>query len=648
MPTRRRRVRPPMPTTNPTDGRPAAAPAAAELPSRPLTPPAPAAPNGTARSEKAGLALPLRWELVAWLLVAGLAIGLRLLNLDGAPLQPAEATLALDSWRLVQHTDVSPAATGVVLGSAPLLVYLNAFWFLLLGSTDAVARGTSMAAGVLVVLSPALLRRTIGRTGALVAAVALATSPTLVFASRTVAPTSLVLALGWGLVLLVAAFGQTRQARYLYGAAALVPLLLMAGPAAYLLVVAALSFAAWVWWAWGRRVTRPAGTLGLVAPPATWLPAPPAGEPWRLSPVLARGAGLAFGVTAVVVATGLGTNLDGLGVALSAPLGAWATSLQGLSLPAAWLFPAILIGYELLVLVFGVVGAVAAIRRASFFGVFLAWWAVVALVLLLLSDGQHPLWSALVVLPLGLLTGAAVDHLPTVYRDAPSRQRLAVIAAVVLPLVATTMIAMGNVTLPQPNVPVWVGAVPPLAIVTFVAYALLWYDWATVRSAVTVLALFCLLLFDIHASMRLSPGGPLNPAELFTGTATSPDVAALTRDVSLVVDELQIDQQINGMPVTDDVEVAAPYADPLAWYLHRLPTVRVVDAVTDAPAIAIVGASAPAPRGPYAGQLFQFSRNAPPPSLTFGGLWRWWIYHETGSGTDTYVKVYVKTQAASP
>jgi len=88
--------------------------------------------------------------------VAAVALAIRLLNVDGNPLQPAESILAMDSWRIVHQQ-------GVVIGPAPLLIYLNALLFLMLGATDAVARGVSVWAGWLVVVSPYLLRRRIGR-----------------------------------------------------------------------------------------------------------------------------------------------------------------------------------------------------------------------------------------------------------------------------------------------------------------------------------------------------------------------------------------------------------------------------------------------------------------------------------------------------
>ncbi|MGH2461964.1 MAG: hypothetical protein ACRDIY_24170, partial [Chloroflexota bacterium] len=281
------------------------------------------------------------------------------------------------------------------------------------------------------------------------------------------------------------------------------------------------------------------------------------------------------------------------------------------------------------------------------FGIFLGWWATIGFLLLVLSDGD-PIWNALVVVPLGLLTGVAVDWLPAMLVVRDQRRRLAIFAAVVCPLVATTLIACGYVTLPDPIVPWEVALAPPLALIAFAVSFGFGYDWGSARRATGVVALFCLVAFNIHAATLLNPGGALDPDGLFVGSATSPDVSHLTSDLATVLDELNIAQQIEGRNVSQSVEIAGPFADPLRWYLRNDADVRVVDQASDSPAIAILGSAAKAPRGSYAGETFQFSVSVPPPLVSPGTAWRWWMYHEAGRRAETYVKVYVKTQLAQP
>ena len=105
-------------------------------------------------------------------------------------------------------------------------------------------------------------------------------------------------------------------------------------------------------------------------------------------------------------------------------------SLSGFAPGTAWLFPAILIGYEPLILVFGIAGGVLAYRRERAFDSFLVWWAVVGFALLLISDGRHALWSTLVVVPLALLAAISIEALAKMFADVEQRIRLAVFAPI--------------------------------------------------------------------------------------------------------------------------------------------------------------------------------------------------------------------------
>ncbi|MGH2461787.1 MAG: glycosyltransferase family 39 protein, partial [Chloroflexota bacterium] len=281
-----------------------------------------------------------RFEVVAWVVVAAVALGIRLINLDGAPLQPGESVLALDSWQILHHA-------GIQIASAPLLIYLNTLLFLILGSSDAVARALPCLVGVAVALSPILVRHHLGRTGALVAATVLATSPTLIFASRTVDPTIVTIGLGLGLVLAAERYSRRRRQAYLIAGAVLVGLLLVSGPLAYDLVIILVSFVA----VYGSEDLRSAWVSARAEPGALegnaeWandVAAEEAGA--RSSPSLSR-IFILLAATVVLVGTALGTNLEGMGLSLSAPLGAWAAALSGIDSHRAWLFPALLVGYE--------------------------------------------------------------------------------------------------------------------------------------------------------------------------------------------------------------------------------------------------------------------------------------------------------------
>jgi uncharacterized protein (TIGR03663 family) len=609
-------------------------------------------------------------EVAAWLVVAAVALGIRLINVDGNPLQSTESALAMDSWRIVHHE-------GVQIGPSPLFIYLNALLFLMLGATDAVARSASVIAGAAVAMSPLLLRHRLGRIGSLVAATICATSPTLVFASRSVDPTMLSLGLGLGLILLGERYLRLGRVSYLYLGAVLTALLLMSGPLAYHLAIVLVGFAV-VYGSEGVQNTfnpsgksslrrerdgmpSPIGQAGsgaidrsdLYDPPngdgtvgawKVWLPLPTEAKgDVEMTGVLKRAVSL-FLLTTAVVGTGLATNIEGLGESLSLPLSQWAASFSGFAAHPAWLYPALMLGYEPAALILGIAGAAVAFRRGQAFEMLLAWWACVGFLLLVLGDGADPSWNALIVIPLAMLAGIALDGLPATFVDAEQFRRLAIYSAVVFPLIATTFIAFGHVTLPNPIIPREVALAPPLALLAFAASFAFGYDWRTTFRTSAAVAAICLIAFNVHGAMLLNPGGELNPGELFTGSVTSADVRRMAADVSMTLDELQIARQIEGRSVTQQVEVSSAFANPVLWYLKDQPDVRVVTSISDAPAVAIVGVNDKAPRGPYAGEVFQFSVSEPRPRLTFGDLWRWWMYHESAGRTSTYVKVWVKTQ----
>jgi uncharacterized protein (TIGR03663 family) len=570
-------------------------------------------------------------EVIAWIAVSAVAIGLRFLNLDGNPLQPAEASLAMNSWRILR-------GSGVHLAPASLLSYLNVVLFLALGATDAVARATSALAGTAVALSPFLLRRQLGKSGAVVAAAVLATSPTLVFASRLLDGTMLATALGLALVLVLARSLSGWRATTAWAAGILAALLLTSAPVAWPTVVALAGYGAFYFWDRRRRAK------GL--PTRGWMPRPPGVETAGLADVSLRGPLIAFAVTLLVVGTGLATNLEGLGDSLASPLGAWWVSLGTWSVATAWVIPAALLTYEPLPLFFGCAGAVLAFRQQRPFEAFLAFWAAVGLVLLLATGGQNPIWLATVIVPLGLLTGHAVEWLPTAFADAEQQRRLGVYAAITLSLVATTIIALGNATSTDPNVPRWVALLPPLAIVVFTICFGLWYDRRTAVTSAVAVALVALLVIDSHATTLLSPGGQLNPAEVYTGVATSRDLRTMASDVGIVLDELHIARQIEGRAVSEDVQVLSSFGDLIAWYLRDRPNIQVVDAVDGAPAVAIVAQQDKAPQGAYSGETFEYLTSAVRPGASLNVVARWWLYRQAGSRSSVFIKVFVKTQLA--
>lgn len=122
-----------------------------------------------------------RTELALWIGVVAVALFLRLYDLGARPFHHDESQDAYFSYTFSQDFgsyEYNPLLHG------PVRFYLIAAFYKLLGDSDFTARLAPALMGTLLVALPYLLRRQLGRTAALSAAVVLAVSPSLLYFSR--------------------------------------------------------------------------------------------------------------------------------------------------------------------------------------------------------------------------------------------------------------------------------------------------------------------------------------------------------------------------------------------------------------------------------------------------------------------------------
>ncbi len=119
------------------------------------------------------------WK-VAYLVILVLALATRLVALGDRAVSHDETTHAKYSWNLYTGRGFRPDP----LMHGPLLFEATAFFFALFGVSDFTARLYTALAGVALVMAPWLLRKWLGRLGAVLASVALLISPTVTFYSR--------------------------------------------------------------------------------------------------------------------------------------------------------------------------------------------------------------------------------------------------------------------------------------------------------------------------------------------------------------------------------------------------------------------------------------------------------------------------------
>ncbi len=315
-------------------------------------------------------------------LYVALALGglfARLLVLGDAPLSSAEARQALAAWNFFNGR--ADAFTG-----SPLLFTGNALLFALFGANDALARLLPALFGSALVLLPALLRRELGRVGALVTSALFVFSPSLVFFSRNldgaiIAVTSALAALAFGWRYLTDGTARDLNLAAIFAALALVSareVWTIAFALALFVLVARFVFPSMLL---SSRNTHHATRR--------WYPA------------------ILFATFFLALATTFTLRRDGIGATFDL-FGAW---LAGLQPGAAFYDPLrLLVVYDPIPLFFGIValiqlGVIAIGERERAFFNMLTFWTIVAFAAYSLGADKSPARVVVLVVPLTMLAG---------------------------------------------------------------------------------------------------------------------------------------------------------------------------------------------------------------------------------------------------
>ncbi len=122
----------------------------------------------------------INWEMVAYTVIGVIAVISRFWDLGVRVMSHDESLHTYYSWRLYDAGDFSHTP----LMHGPVLFHVVAFSYFLFGVSDFSARVYPAVLGVLIVLYPILMRKWLGKTGALMASIALLVSPMVLFHSR--------------------------------------------------------------------------------------------------------------------------------------------------------------------------------------------------------------------------------------------------------------------------------------------------------------------------------------------------------------------------------------------------------------------------------------------------------------------------------
>jgi hypothetical protein len=304
----------------------------------------------------------------------------------------------------------------------------------------------------------------------------------------------------------------------------------------------------------------------------------------------------------------------GLGAAIDF-ISAWLAGFTQTG-ATAWYWPLQLLAvYEPLAMVVGLVGLFLALERGQRFVGLLVIWLLAATLLVVLRPARTSGDVLLVVIPLAMLGGYALEALVGSLRTLRFSVEEGVLMLVVLPVVAYFVLGLtAYINNPAAPLPVagrfdlgpMTAVIPMLLAITLIGilialFVALSSIEASLRGA-TLTMLVVLTMTTWAAGWGAAQSHPGDPRELMTGPeATAPAVRDLMRDLSVLSANTTTDTR------TLSFVVQSPPDGVLAWYLRDMPNAQFVSALDEssAPPVLVTTASQPpALSGSYAGQRF--------------------------------------------
>lgn len=590
-------------------------------------------------------------EVVAYFAIGLVAVLLRVMNLDARPLAPDEAKTAAAAWAFLQG---QPAGEF----SSPLLFTLDWVAFLLFGAFDLTARLLPAALSALVVFVPLLARDAMGRTGAIVAALLLALSPTLVFFGRHLGASDLAVGGMAAALILFWNFRVSQNARALYAAAVLAALALTADATAFAMLVGGGLYLAFALF-WARRVRAETETTADASDAKLWR------NPY------ARAA-LWFVVAYVLAATTFLLNRDGLGVAFDL-LGAWFATLSGFGPVTAPLN--YLLVYEPLATIFGLAGIVLVFtyRGEEARGLeILRLFAVAALFAFVwYTAGAHkaPGDATAIVLPLILLAGWFIGNLlERAYADMRASGGSGSLMTGEIPiflmlLLLTALIylqvgaflqqtrfspaldAFYRVLVGGSGEASMLAAFATLALITifllavFVGLSIVLVGVGRTATLLALAVCAILLLGQLRAVWLLNfdTNEPLR--EILVTTQTPRHVRTLVRDLEWYSQLRHGDAHVMRIAADEQLGVVGH------WYLRDFPKLMWTNQIERAAdAQAIVSPAATPPPGNWMGQRYTLARAWSLGAASGLDVWKWFVLRQGGTESNQTIILWLPTE----
>ncbi len=579
------------------------------------------------------------WEAMAWLAVLLVAAALRLPDLGSRALHHDEAQHARFSWDLYMGRGYAynPMLHG------PFLYYIVALTYYLFGVSDATARLAPAVFGIGLVALTIMLRGILGRGPALLSGLLVAVSPSILYYSRSLRHD--IFATFGALLLAIGLLNYLRERRPLWVYVASLGLIISYS-SHELTFITVFIFGTYL-------------GLGLLQDLARGRAA------WHASP-LVQAASALFSqprvlVTALMVLlvpytllyTSFFTNLKGFTDGLTASISYWLAQ-QGVQRGSQpWYYYLLLLpSYEPIPVIFGVGGILRLLvtreRTTKFPDVraFLAYWAVLALVIYSWAGEKMPWLTVQMALPLTLVASITLAGLLRAM-DWPRLWPRGAVAALWIALAAAAVVAVYSIRTPASASQM--AAQVRLAQMGFVAILAVVFAALGLRSLLSLgrnagwvppltLLTGVLAIHTFHNTVTLNFYNGANPIEMMVYVQTTPQVPAVAnRILDLSEEATRFDRSAldptGGHSLVIALDNAAEW--PFDWYLRDLVNVRyfnrqVPSIPKDAPVVIAAAENEDVVR-PFLGDKYVAERHA----------LRWWLQ-------ESYKRVTLGSLISSP
>ena len=550
-------------------------------------------------------------EQALFLLILVVAIGVRILRIGNTPLSDLEAEQALQAYQLSN-------GNGGGFSPGPVYPFLTGLTFFLFADNNAYARIWPILAGCCLVIFPYLIRSLIGRKAALIMAIGIALDPSLVAFSRIAG--SDMLAIGFGAMAFGLAYNRKAILAGIFGG-----LMLLSGPSA---VQGLLGFG--LAWLIGEILSR-----GDVLAPF------PRQGPADNDKKEIKSGLITTGLVILVVGTLFFLYPEGLGALtgiLPSYLAGWVTA-SGIS---ASRLLALLIVYNPIVLIFGILAIIQGWWRHETVSQWLSLWAGTMLILVFMYPGREAISLAWLLLPLWALAGIEIAK----YFRLKGAETIPALgqAALILILMALSWLNLAGLGMSvgdlQSNQLRWavVGGTVVLAGITTLLIGLGW-SATTAKQGLVWGLLLGFGFYGFSSTWALSQLRPNGDQELFAPVP----IAKNSGDLQVTLGDLS--EWRTGMRDTLDV-VLTNSAPSLRWEMRNWSEARFLTTIPagELPSVIITSEDQPEPNLAlgYRGQDFAWW-SYPNWEGALPGNWPSWLVFRNAPQIDTNVILWART-----